>query len=90
MPTVAIAVLPLLHTPPDVASEKVTEEPTHTRAVPVIAASVGVIATVICITDLVPQPVLYVIFTVPLDTPVTMPVAEPTVARAVLLLVHVP
>jgi len=41
VPTVAIAVLPLTHVPPGVASVSVTVEPTHTNAVPPIEAGVA-------------------------------------------------
>jgi len=44
-PTVATAVLLLLHVPPTVAHARGVETPTHTVAVPVIAA--GVALTVI-------------------------------------------
>ncbi len=39
--TVATAVLLLLHVPPEVASLNVTVDPTHTFALPVIAAGNG-------------------------------------------------
>ena len=40
-PTVATEVLPLLHTPPGVASVKVAVNPGHSLAVPPIAATTG-------------------------------------------------
>jgi len=41
LPTVATDVLPLLHTPPLVASLRLVAEPAHTFIVPVIADTVG-------------------------------------------------
>ena len=45
-PTVAMPVLPLLHTPPPVASLSVVVCPTHTFIVPVMAAGAAIIVTV--------------------------------------------
>jgi len=45
--TVAIAVLLLIHVPPDFASESCVVKPAHTVAVPVIAPTEGVALTVI-------------------------------------------
>jgi hypothetical protein len=55
-PTVANAVLLLVHTPPDTACEKVVVEPTHTFVPPVIAASA--VLTVTCV--MLRQPALNV------------------------------
>lgn len=41
--TVAIAALPLLHTPPAEASASVVVKPTQTRVVPVIVPAAGVV-----------------------------------------------
>ena len=92
--TVAVAVLALVHTPPDVALESNVVAPAHTCVVPVIAATTGnaLIVTVV-VTELV-QPFafvyVYVIVDVPADTPVTFPVIEFTVATDVLLDVQTP
>ena len=55
-PMAAIAVLLLLHTPPEVASVNVVVKPTHTFVVPPIAAGFGL--TVKLVTAI--QPVLNV------------------------------
>ena len=85
----AVALELLLHVPPVVASASVVVEPTHTDAVPVIAAGSGFTVTIAF--DW--QPVVvstYDMATVPALTPVTMPVAAPTVAVPVPPLTHVP
>jgi len=56
LPTVAVAVLLLLHTPPVTASLNAVVRPWHTVAVPVIAATPGLTVTV----ALVRQPVVNV------------------------------
>jgi hypothetical protein len=61
--------------------------------VPVIAATTGAVLTVIILVARTVAQLLvtaYVIVDVPAVTPLTMPVSEPTVATAVLLLLHVP
>ena len=45
-PTVAIAVLPLVHTPPETELLKGTVEPLHTSILPDIAGSTGTAKTV--------------------------------------------
>ena len=87
LPIVATAPSVLVHTPPEVADASAEVAPTHIVGVPVITA--GTKPTVI--TAVVRQPVgrAYVIFAVPLATPVTMPV-EPTAAIDVLLLLQAP
>ena len=87
-PTVATVVALLAHVPPVVTSLKPVVKPTQTVAVPVIDEGNGLTVT----TNVAIQPVprVYVIVDVPDDTPVTKPVEEPTVAFAVLPLVHVP
>jgi hypothetical protein len=85
----------LLHIPPLVADDKITDEPAHMSDVPVIAAGTGL--TVIVYVAMQPSQVVNVIVAVPAATPVIV-VIEPasivgtklTVATAVLLLVHVP
>jgi len=54
--TVAVAVVPLLHTPPDVTSLKVVVAPVHTVLLPVIAEGSALTVT----GTLVLQPVLNV------------------------------
>ena len=87
-PTVAIAGVEDDHVPPVVASLSVTDEPApvHRVVTPVIAPGNGFTVTTAVLT----QPdTLYEILTAPAATPVTSP-AVPTVATAVLLLLHVP
>ena len=91
VPTVPIAVLEDDQTPPDVVFASVVVAPTHTFVVPpVVAATVGVLLTVTTFVVVVPQATLYVMVTVPALTPVSTPVVDPIVARAVLLDDHVP
>lgn len=87
--TVAIAVLLLVHTPPDILWARVLDAPTQALVVPVMAVSAAL--TVTCVTEMQPAPDLtYDILAVPVAIPVTMPDADPTVALVVALLVHVP
>ncbi len=86
-PIVAIPVLELLHTPPEVASVSVVVLPTVTLSVPDIAAGFGL--TVMVVATLQPVDNVYDITAVPGVTPVTIPVVEPIVAEE-LLLVQVP
>ena len=87
VPMPAIRLLLLLQPPPAVASVNRVVKPTHTLSVPVIAAGFELMVTI----EVLRQPVVatYVITAVPEDTPVTIPVEEPTVALPLLLL-HVP
>ena len=75
-PTVATAVLLLLHMPPGVTSLSVVEKPGQTLVVPVIDAGFGFTVT----GETVLQPVgkLYVNREVPVDKPVTNPVVALT------------
>ena len=85
----AIAVVPLLHTPPVVRSFKALVAPGHTDSVPVILKGRELTVTVIWVL----QPVdvaVNVMVGVPGAAPVTMPEVEPIVAIDVLLLLHVP
>ena len=88
VPTVATAVLLLLHVPPIALLLNVVVDDWHTVIVPVIDPASGVTLTGLVAAE--PQPVLYVIVAVPPLTPLTMPDDVPTVATAVLLLLHVP
>ena len=85
---VAIAELPGLHVPPVVASLSVVIRPAQALAVPVILA--GATLTVIALVAVHPEEIVYTRLNVPVATPVTIPVEEPTVAFVVLLLDHVP
>src|SRR5947209_4732202 len=87
-PMVAVPVLTLVHVPPEVASVSVVIPPTHATGVPVIAAGTALIVSVAVLKQ--PPGIVYVITGVPDDKVVTIPVAEPIVAIAGLLLVHVP
>ena len=86
-PTVATAVLLLVHVPPP-ASLSREVAPSHTFKLPDIGAGKGSTLTVF----VVAQPFTSVksILAVPADMPVTIPDADPTVAIAVLLLLQVP
>lgn len=86
--TVATAVLLLLQVPPEVACDKVEDDPMQVFVVPVIAE--GAPFTVAIVVTLQPPGAVYVMFAVPTDTPVSMPVDAPIVAIAVAPLVHVP
>ncbi len=88
VPTVAMPVLLLVQIPPPVALDKVVPEPVHTVAVPVTAAGK---ALTVAVAE-AKQPVLkvYVMPGVPAATPVIIPLAEPIVACAVLLLLQTP
>ncbi len=87
-PTVACAILLLLHVPPDVGSLRLTVAPlAHTVAGPVMAKGEGL--TVISQVALQPAGNLKLMVSAPGLTPVTIPV-EPTIAKDVLLLLHAP
>jgi hypothetical protein len=86
-PTVAMDVLLLVQVPPP-ASLKVLVRPTQTLKVPEMAEGAGL--TVIAVVARQPVPNVYVIVKDPAATPDTMPDDEPTVARVVVLLAHVP
>ena len=86
VPIVAMVVLLLLHDPPGVWSLKAIVNPAQMAVMPEMAAGLGFTVTGNdCRTG-----AKVVIIAVPLETPKTMPVPEPTVAMAVLLLLHVP
>ena len=86
--TLATELLLLFQVPNGVASLSEVVVVIQRLDEPTIAAGEGV--TVIACVAAVPQPVLYVIVTAPPTRPLTTPVAAPTVAIAVLLLLHVP
>jgi hypothetical protein len=86
-PTVATVVLLLLHAPPAVALLREVVEPTHELPLPVIN-SIGFTRTEAVTIQL--EPAVKVIVAEPPATPEMMPVEEPAVATAVLLLLHVP
>jgi len=85
---VAILVLLLVHVPPP-ASERLVVSPLHKKVLPVIAPGAGL--TVIGL--LTEQPVVVIVYeivVVPVATPETTPVDDPTVAALVFELLHVP
>lgn len=69
-------------------SLRVLVSPTHAIAVPVIACGAGLTVKLRVVTQ--NEDSWYVMVTVPAATPVTMPVPDPIVATAVLLLLHAP
>ena len=90
VPTVALALL-LLQVPPDVASDNVIWEATHTVEGPVIVPALVMLPIVIIFVAVaVPQvpETVYLIVSIPEITPVTTPVV-PIVAFALLAL-HIP
>ena len=87
-PTTATAVLELLHVPPEVALLSDVLAPIQADRVPIMGAGNG--AMVMTAVAKQPAGVVKVIVADPADTPVMIPVEEPIVAIAVLLLDHVP
>lgn len=88
MPTVAIAVLLLVHVPPDVALVSVAVCPVQITEAPAIALIAAFMLTVAVL--LQPVPIAYVMVEVPVAIPVTTPVVLPIVATDVVADVHVP
>jgi hypothetical protein len=87
--TVATDVAELLHVPPKPPeTDNVEVEPAHIELTPVIVPGLELTVTII----IVEQPVgkVYVIAVVPIDVPVTIPVANPTVAIAGFEDTHTP
>ena len=88
-PTVATAVLLLVHVPPPVASVSAAVPPRQ-----MLTAPVGMIGdaafTVTIVVALQPVEAMQVIVAVPVATPVTMPDVAPIVATDVLLLLQLP
>ena len=89
-PIDATVVVVLLHVPVGVRSVSVVEPPTQIARVPLMAVGLGNISITVVVV-VVPHALVdeKVIVAVPAATPVTIPVLEPTVAFALLLL-HVP
>ena len=85
-PTVAIDGLLVSHVPPETASPSVKVPPTPTVVPPDIGASGLTVNVIVAI--LVPN--MYVMVHVPAEIALTIPVDEPTVAIAVLLLLQWP
>lgn len=77
----------LLHVPPVEALDKVVVEPKQALSIPVIGCIASTVATVVTQQF---AAIVYVIVAVDPATPVTIPDVCPTVAIAVLLLLHVP
>ena len=77
------------HVPPDVASLRVIVAPSgHTLLGPVIAAGNGLTVTTAVAGE--PQPSLYIIVVVPVETVEIVPLEAPIVATPVELLLHTP
>jgi hypothetical protein len=89
-PTVATDDVLLLHVPPDVASERLIQDPIHTAVPPLMAAGLANTVTVLTARQALPVLMRYVILVVPAVKPYTMPVVDPTVATVVAELLHVP
>jgi len=87
-PIAATVVFPLTHLPAPDASVKVIVEPTQTGVL--LPGTAGSGDTLTAVVATAPHCGVYDIVALPAATPVTMPVAEPTVAIDVLLLVHTP
>ena len=87
-PTMAMLVLPLLHTPPGVASYSVSSSDAQVGFSPMIALGAGLIVTVVLVTQ--PDRLVYVILATPVVTPVTTPVEPTTLAIYVCALYHLP
>jgi hypothetical protein len=86
-PTVAIPVLLLLQVPPASASLSVIWEPAVTVLLPEIVAGAGLTVKIIVV---ILVPTVYDMVHVPAETPVTIPVEEPTAAIPELLLLQWP
>jgi hypothetical protein len=86
-PTVATAVLPLVHNPPETRSPNDSVAPEHSAEPPVTPLGVGLTVTVTSAGH--PEDAIYEIVAVPAETPETKPVEE-TVATDVRPLDHVP
>ncbi len=86
--TVAVDVLPLVHTPPGVVFDRVVLNVGQTDAVPVIAAGAGL--TVATLEATQPPGITYEIVDVPELYPTAIPDVAPMPATTVLLLLHVP
>jgi hypothetical protein len=87
-PTMARAVLLLLHAPPEVRSVNGTVNPAHSVFIPEIADGTGFTVTPVVVAH--PVGNVYVMITLPADIPAVKPVDTPTVAMAVLLLLQAP
>src|SRR5579872_552735 len=89
-PTVATPGLPLLHTPPGVASVNVMVPNTHKTLVLGTTIGAGEETTDTVSIAAHPSGMVYIIMADPGVIPVTSPEKEPTVATDILLLLHVP
>ena len=88
VPTVAIPVFRLLHTPPPLTSDKLILKPGHTGMLPVIFAGNGFTVTIAEFVLAQPVGNVYVIIAVPVASPLTIPDPEPTDAVPGALLVQ--
>ena len=86
-PIAATDALLVVHEPPETISLRLSVPPAATVAPPRIGPAAGLTVNVIVA---IAVPTMYVIVHVPAETPVTIPVEEPTVATAVLLLLQTP
>lgn len=86
-PTVALAVLPLIHVPPDDVLDNVVPDPTHTVPSPVIAGGTEFTVTIAVRAQELDN--VYVIVVVPVATGETTP-ADDMVATPGVLPDHVP
>jgi len=86
--TVATVAGLLLHTPPAEGSPSAVTAPAHTLPDPVIAAGDGF--TLTGLVTVHPDPNEYVIVVAPVAIPVTIPLSEPIVPTATLLLLQAP
>src|ERR1043165_3903062 len=88
-PTVALAVLALVHTPPGVLLVRVSTAPVHACVGPAIADGIGITVTTIVVGQPVPEDV-NVMVEVPAETPLTYPPDVTIVATDGVLLLQVP
>jgi hypothetical protein len=84
----AIEGLLLDQCPPGLASDKLAVEPRQIFTDPPIGAGKGFTVNSLVVKQ--PEPIVYVINTLPEETPVTRPDEEPIEARAGLLVDHMP
>ena len=88
LPATAVPPDPEVHVPPASASVSDVTAPSQTLAVPDMAAGSGLTVSVKVLKH--PSGNVQLISVVPADIPEMIPVTEPIVAMAVLLLLHIP
>ena len=89
-PTVAIAVLLLLHVPHDDAIVSVEVSPIHAGLTPLITDDAVIVTVVVATAELQLPLTVYDMTAVPADIPETMPDDAPMLATEELLLLHTP